>query len=41
MSVRKTENLITRREAMKRGLLGAAGVTMLDPFGRWVQAAPE
>jgi len=31
---------MTRREALRRGLLGTAGLTLLDPFGRRVQAAP-
>jgi len=30
---------MTRREALRRGLLGTAGLALLDPFGRRVQAA--
>ena len=32
---------ITRREAMKRGLLGAAGLALTDTLGRELQAAPK
>ncbi len=40
MSKQKTTDLITRREVLKRGLLGAAGLALLEPFGLQARAAP-
>jgi len=37
---RKTTDLITRREALGRGLLGAAGLAMVKPLGLRAQPAP-
>ena len=36
----KTEASMTRREALKRGLLGAAGLAMIDPYGRRAWSVP-
>jgi len=42
MSRQKTNSLdlITRREALKRGLFGAAGLSLIEPFGLKARAAP-
>ena len=34
------ENMITRRELLKRSLVGAAGLSLMDPFGQKVFSAP-
>jgi hypothetical protein len=41
MRERKTTNGITRREALKRGLLGAAGLTLVGHRGVLARTAPE
>ena len=38
MNKKQTTDFMTRREALRRGLLGAAGLALTDPFGR--QARP-
>jgi len=40
MSKPRTRDLMSRREALKRGLLGTAGLALVDPLARRVQAAP-
>jgi uncharacterized protein (DUF1501 family) len=40
MSTRQNTDGITRREAMKRGLLGTAGLALSQHFGRTAQSAP-
>jgi len=40
MSRRRTMDSMTRREALKRGLLGAAGMALVDPCDRHLWAAP-
>jgi len=40
MNATQTTESITRREAIKRGLLGAAGLALFEPFRRQVQSAP-
>lgn len=40
MSKQQTTNFITRREVLRRGLLGAAGVALAEPFGLQARAAP-
>ena len=40
MNKKQTTDLMTRREALKRGLLGAAGLALIDPFGRQARPAP-
>ncbi len=40
MRTRKITEGVTRREAIRRGLLGAAGLALFDPFTHRVQSAP-
>ena len=40
MSKQQTTNSITRREALKRGVLGAAGLALADSFGLKAEPAP-
>jgi hypothetical protein len=40
MSKQKSTHLITRREALKRGLLGAAGLALTGPFNFKARSAP-
>ena len=40
MSKQQTTDFITRREALRRGLLGAAGLALAERFGLQAQAAP-
>ena len=40
MSKRQITEGITRREAIRRGLLGAAGLALLDPLSRRARSAP-
>jgi uncharacterized protein (DUF1501 family) len=40
MSTREIQNGMTRREAIKRGLLGTAALAWIDPFSRPAQSAP-
>ena len=39
MKKQQTTDYITRREALKRGLLGAAGLALTDPFSRQARSA--
>ena len=39
MSRQKNTDVMTRREALKRGLLGAAGLALTDPFSRQARSA--
>ncbi|MHC4461563.1 MAG: DUF1501 domain-containing protein [Planctomycetota bacterium] len=39
MSNQQTTDFITRREALKRGLLGVAGLALFDPFSRHAHSA--
>ncbi len=39
MKKQQTTDYITRREALKRGLLGAAGLALTDPFNRQARSA--
>lgn len=40
MDKQKIDNIITRREALKRGLIGAAGLAMARPLNNKAQSAP-
>jgi hypothetical protein len=40
MSKQQTTDFITRREALRRGLVGAAGLALFESFGLKAQAAP-
>jgi hypothetical protein len=40
MSEQQNTKGITRREAIKRGLLGTAGLALIDPFSRQARSAP-
>ena len=40
MSRQNNTDLITRREALKRGILGAAALALADPFSRQARSAP-
>ena len=40
MSKQNSTDVMTRREALKRGLLGAAGLALVDPFSRQARSAP-
>jgi hypothetical protein len=40
MSKKQTTNSLTRREVLKRGLFGAAGLAFIDPFSRGASPAP-
>jgi len=40
MNKQQTTNFMSRREAIKRGLLGAAGLALADPFSRPARSAP-
>jgi len=40
MSKQQTTDFITRREVLRRGLVGAAGLALFESFGLKVQAAP-
>ena len=40
MSKQETPGFMTRREALKRGLLGVAGLAFINPFSRQVRSAP-
>ena len=40
MSKQQTTNIISRREALKRGLLGVAGLTFIDPLDLLARPAP-
>ena len=40
MKKQKTTYLITRREALRHGLLGAAGLVLVEPLGLRAQSAP-
>jgi len=39
MNKQQTTDFITRREALKRGLLGAAGLALIDPFSHKTRSA--
>ena len=41
MNKQQTTNLMTRREALKRGLLGAAGLALIDSFSRPARSASQ
>jgi len=40
MNKKQTTDFMTRREALRRGLLGAAGLALIDPFVRQARPAP-
>jgi hypothetical protein len=40
MNKRQTTEFMTRREALKQGLFGAAGLALIDPFSRRARSAP-
>ncbi len=40
MNKQQTTHIITRREALKRGLIGAAGLTLAGPLSNQAQTAP-
>ncbi len=40
MNKQKTTKFLTRREALRRGVLGAAGLALTDPFSRQARSAP-
>ena len=40
MKKQQSTDFITRREALKRGLLGAAGLALIDTFGLKARAVP-
>ena len=40
MRKQETANFMSRREALKRGVLGAAGLALTDPFSRPARSAP-
>ncbi|MHC4330058.1 MAG: DUF1501 domain-containing protein, partial [Planctomycetota bacterium] len=40
MRKQEAANFMTRREALKRGVLGAAGLALTDPFNRPARSAP-
>jgi hypothetical protein len=41
MKKQKTTDLITRREALRRGLIGSAGLALVKPLGLRAQSAPS